>query len=376
LKQSQPKKQKPDYLPVLKRMQLNADFLRLCFILSGKKIWFQIDPHTGIIEPLNGETDEQYHFHFALKKVGKARGNLHRGRNDILVSFVKNAMRYCSKNDPHYLNDNAHRETIWKKLDHLTNQFMEKLESESVNKARKASGRHAIAWEIYGILKRYHNNRMAMLHLESFMTAFPSLLKILYPGFLNSCIIPGKSLKKEIPYWSKLLRKQAQKHPGNYEDAKYRIMTAVAVSLGAPKNVEERTVKMAMLAARFMLPFQKQPRFKEAYLVWMLKQDEFREPTFRTWYDYIKSSQHVVNRYTSMQSLERRYNEWIFEELTKQGLKEREKRYPGHCTGYQIGKLNREQLDIMGKWFPSFADDPAEESSTLYTDTQDWERYL
>jgi hypothetical protein len=204
LKQSKPKKLKPDYMPVMERMQLDADFLRLCFILSGKKIWFQVDPHTGIIEQINNETDEQYHFHFALKKVGKARGTLHRGRNDILVAFVKNAMRYCSKNDPHYLNDNAHRETIWKKLDHLTNQFMEKLDSDSVNKARKASGRHAIAWEIYGILKRY----------------------------------------------------------------------------------------------------------------------------------------------------------------------------PGHCTGYQIGKLNREQLDIMGKWFPSFADDPAEESSTLYTDTQDWERYL
>jgi hypothetical protein len=306
---------KPDYLPVMERMTLTEDGFNLCFMSSGEKIWYCVNPHTGRIKTRNDKKGCLKTVHFALKKAGKARGKMHRGKHDILVAFVKNAVKYCSKQDPVYLNDIALKEMIWEKLDQLANSFLDRLDSECVDKARELSNRYAIAWEVFGIVKRYHKNSMEIQRLDSFAMTFPTLFKIIYPGFLTEYIVPGKSLKKNIPYWSKYVREQAQISPKNYTDAKSRIMKAVAVTLGVSATIDDKTFQDALGIVHFNLPFQKQPRYKEAYLVWMLKQDQFDGHTFRSWYDYIESKQYIVDRYTSKNSLKTRHDQWLLDEL-------------------------------------------------------------
>lgn len=305
------KRDKTKYLPVLKRIKLTNNGLKLCFINKGKQVWYNINYRKGIIEVLNQKKFSKIKYHFALKNIGNARSKLFRGNQDILIQFVKNAMSYYSIQDPNYLNDIDFRELIWGKLNELTGILIKRLDINHLKQARSFSRRHAICWEIFGLLRSYPKNSIQILRLESFAKLFPSLLEIIYPGFLSKYIIPGKSLKN-IPYWSKFFRSDAMVVPKNYKEAKFKMMRAVLKTLGIPPEADEESIKAALAITHFNLPFLKQPRFKEAYVVWMLKQNEFDSHDFRTYYDYIRSEDYIVNRYTTIRSLEKRHHEWMF----------------------------------------------------------------
>ena len=144
------------------------------------------------------------------------------GRFEIGSSFQR-ATEYKSRGRPISKlieQDWNERELIWGKLNELTGILIERLDINHLKQARSFSRRHAICWEIFGLLTSYPKNSIQILRLESFAELFPSLLEIIYPGFLSKYIIPGKSLKN-IPYWSKFFRSDAMVVPKNYKEAKF-----------------------------------------------------------------------------------------------------------------------------------------------------------
>ncbi|MDY6824774.1 MAG: PcfJ domain-containing protein [Thermodesulfobacteriota bacterium] len=296
---------------VFDRVQQKGDALWLYFIRKNNLLWYRVAAATGRITGPDSEQAAAPGYHMALRRFGYSCSALHRGRKDILLAFLKNAMDNISVKDRPHLNTFFLRGLLMEAPDRAGARFLEHVNAPDLARIKQISRRYAIQWELYGLYRAYGRQSVEMFSVQEFHQAFPSLMQIVYPGFVTRYVVPGKPLKKVLPYWSSSFRAEAAKPSENYREAHARLMAAINQDIGARGPLDAEQQRACFHIAGFKNPFASMPRYKERFLVWMQNTPDSLAYDCRSLYDFVLQTGHVVSGKTTGRSLQRRHDQWV-----------------------------------------------------------------
>jgi len=291
--------------------------LHLLFIEKGvtgreRRVWYDLNMAEGRIMRRGKTGRETADFHFAPKLVGRAGFALARGRRELALLFLDNVER---THLPHRSESHTggFREKASDVLDGYFELALQGPWSSDIRTARAMTQRPALAWAIYGILRESGSDSREAARVSEFATHFPSLLRVVSPSFLKTVVAAGGSLRKAIPYWSPWFREAARSKTANREQAREALLRAALRSMGASDHDAGSVRAVALDRLGFHLPFVRQTRTREAFLVWVARHlaDGTIEPDEAYFlYGYVRSTGYLCDRFTTPARLRARHDEW------------------------------------------------------------------
>ncbi len=306
-----------------KRIRRCRRGLELCFTEANRQRWYRVDMQTGRILRLSDHRVSG-RFYLDLRQADtSSRPGRFRGRQDILLAFAREAMKHRPLS-PVPVTRSLYRKLVMRFVAGHRELLMAKRSEEDAKAACSLSDRPRIAWEIYGIVRQFGPESRQFDNVKRFAAALPSLFRIIPKEFLRKNVVPGASLRKAIPYWTRFFAHAAQQQADDYRSARGNMMRAVLLGMGAHQDwIDGVRVTEILDRFGFRLPFEKQPRWKEAFILFLLRngsQKQIPKASCFEFYEYIRQTKHMVSRQTTLRSLGTRCQHWFEEREKRQDL--------------------------------------------------------
>jgi hypothetical protein len=316
------------FVAIHRRIEVTPTGLRLQFSekdRAGRKgltVWYELNMATGMIVRRAGRTkSDAGDLHFALRRIGRADFALARGQ-DLALRFLDN----IGKTRPTHLQDvgrRAFRNAARDVLDGYLDVLFRGPWAGDVRGARAVSPRPAVAWEVYGIHREFGKDSEEAYRVKTFAARFPALMRVIPRSFLRSVIITGAPLRKTMPYWSPWFREAAEAKAANREEARENLLRAALRSMGASGQDVQAVRAIWLDWLGFHLPFVRQTRTREAFMVWTtrhLADGAISPDELYGLYSYVRAAEHRCDRFTTPTRLRKRRDEWHRREMEQRML--------------------------------------------------------